>query len=231
MFRLSKINVNIIIVCLLFLLSLLLITIAKPETQLNSFTIRKLQQADMLVYSINTGGFGSGTYIEYKGKKYILTVAHLFDSKEDLVTIIDNREDKDVFTRHKEVKIIKINVGIDLALLESKVSLELPYISLASREAKENEIVFAIGNFCDLDDAIICGYVERNAGNYFVMSNSIYFGCSGGAVVNSNGELVGVVSNLYALLRKRALSTRNVRVVRSGAVRLSVIKKFLEDVQ
>jgi len=143
-------------------------------------------------------GSGSGVIISADG--YIVTNNHVVDGADEITVILnDNRE--------FSAKIIGTDASTDLALI--KVSgKDLPAIKIGdSQKLRIGEWVLAIGNPLNIGTTVTAGIVSAKArsmmgGNSvqsFIQTDAaINKGNSGGALVNTNGELVGINSMLYS---------------------------------
>jgi len=143
-------------------------------------------------------GSGSGVIISSDG--YIVTNNHVVDGADEITVILnDNRE--------FSAKIIGTDASTDLALI--KVSgKNLPAIKIGdSQKLRIGEWVLAIGNPLNIGTTVTAGIVSAKArsmmgGNSvqsFIQTDAaINKGNSGGALVNTNGELVGINSMLYS---------------------------------
>lgn len=138
-------------------------------------------------------GFGSGVIISSDG--YIVTNNHVIDGADEIsVRLNDNR---DFLGR-----IIGVDPSTDLALVKIE-GKDLPTLPIGDSEAlKVGEWVLAVGNPFNLTSTVTAGIVSakaRSLGVYnggiesFIQTDAaINQGNSGGALVNSRGELVGI---------------------------------------
>lgn len=143
-------------------------------------------------------GFGSGVILSEDG--YIVTNHHVIDGADEInVTLNDNR----TFT----AELIGSDSNTDLALLKITTEEPLPFLTIGnSDELKVGEWVLAVGNPFNLTSTVTAGIVSakaRSLGIYnggiesFIQTDAaINQGNSGGALVNIQGELVGVNSVL-----------------------------------
>lgn len=143
-------------------------------------------------------GSGSGVIISQDG--YIVTNNHVVDGADEITVILtDNRE--------FSATIIGTDATSDLALI--KVSgKNLPAITIAdSQKLKIGEWVIAIGNPFSIGTTVTAGIVSAKARSMgggssvqsFIQTDAaINRGNSGGALVNTNGELVGINAMLYS---------------------------------
>ena len=144
-------------------------------------------------------GFGSGVIISSDG--YIVTNNHVID-KADVISVKlnDGREFKG--------RIIGTDPSTDLALVKIEGE-DLPTIPVGdSNQLKIGEWVLAVGNPFNMASTVTAGIVSAKARSLGVYNNgvesfiqtdaAINQGNSGGALVNAQGELVGINSVLYS---------------------------------
>ena len=143
-------------------------------------------------------GFGSGVIISKDG--YIITNNHVVENaNEVLVSLNDNRE----FT----AKVVGSDPQSDLALLKIEGD-DFPYLTFGNSDAlKVGEWVLAVGNPFNLTSTVTAGIVSaKNRGNvmggglqsFIQVDAAVNPGNSGGALVNTRGELVGINTAIYS---------------------------------
>ena len=149
-------------------------------------------------------GFGSGVIISKDG--YIVTNNHVVEGADEIaVKLNDERELKG--------RIIGTDESTDLALLKIEGD-DFPTIPIGnSDDLKVGEWVLAVGNPFNLNSTVTAGIVSAKARSIGAMSANgkaadiqsfiqtdaaINSGNSGGALVNSKGELVGINAMLYS---------------------------------
>ncbi|NJN77832.1 MAG: PDZ domain-containing protein [Saprospiraceae bacterium] len=138
---------------------------------------------------------GSGVIISSDG--YIVTNYHVIEGANDLEVTLYNK-------RTYEAKIIGKDPSTDLALIKIKKE-DLPYLEFGNSDSTSiGEWVLAVGNPFNLTSTVTAGIVSakgRNInileGNYkiesFIQTDAVVNpGNSGGALVNTNGALVGI---------------------------------------
>lgn len=142
---------------------------------------------------------GSGVIISSDG--YIVTNNHVVENADEItVTLNDNRE----FT----ARVIGLDPDTDLGLLKIDAT-DLPAIVVGDSELlKVGEWVLAVGNPFNLTSTVTAGIVSAKARNLGAHKNgiesfiqtdaAINAGNSGGALVNTRGELVGINAMLYS---------------------------------
>ena len=171
-------------------------------------------------------GYGSGVIISADG--YIVTNNHVVENAESVdVTLNDKR----TFT----AKVIGRDPGSDIALLKIK-SENLPFIKYGdSEQLRLGEWVLAVGNPFNLTSTVTAGIVSAkgrtlglNEGNYKVESfiqtdAALNMGNSGGALVNTKGQLVGITSAIY--------SPNGAYSGNSFAIPVTIVKKVVDDLK
>lgn len=138
---------------------------------------------------------GSGVIISEDG--YIVTNNHVVEGAEQVeITLNDNKKYK--------AKVIGTDPTTDLALL--KVDAQgLPFVAYGnSDDLKVGEWVLAVGNPFNLTSTVTAGIVSAKGRNINILQEQFAIesfiqtdaavnpGNSGGALVNSSGELVGI---------------------------------------
>ena len=134
-----------------------------------------------------------------QGSGYIVTNNHVVaDADELTVTLNDNKE--------YSARIIGTDKTTDLALIKIDAK-NLPAITIAnSEDIKVGEWVLAVGNPFNLTNTVTAGIVSakgrslyQNGVESFIQTDAaINQGNSGGALVNTRGELIGINAMLYS---------------------------------
>ena len=139
-------------------------------------------------------GTGSGVIISPDG--YIISNNHVIERASSLeVTLNDNR------TYNAEV--VGTDPKTDIALLKIEAEDPLPYIPFADSDAvKIGQWVLAVGNPFNLTSTVTAGIIsakardlnefDNNPQSFIQTDAAVNRGNSGGALVNTNGELVGI---------------------------------------
>jgi S1-C subfamily serine protease len=167
-------------------------------------------------------GLGSGVIVSADG--YILTNNHVVDGADEIEVILND-------SRKAIAKVIGTDPESDLAVL--KISLDkLPVIVLGnSDQALVGDTVLAIGNPFGVGQTVTSGIVSALGRNHlgintfenFIQTDAaINPGNSGGALVDMNGNLLGINTAIYS---------------RSGgslgigfAIPVSLAKQVLQDI-
>lgn len=139
-------------------------------------------------------GFGSGVIISKDG--YIVTNNHVIEGADEITVKLND---------HREFigRVIGTDPSTDLALVKVEAKDDLPTIPVGnSEDIKVGEWVLAVGNPFNLTSTVTAGIVSakaRSLGVYnggiesFIQTDAaINQGNSGGALVNSQGELIGI---------------------------------------
>ncbi|HYG16840.1 MAG TPA: trypsin-like peptidase domain-containing protein [Bacteroidia bacterium] len=148
---------------------------------------------------------GSGFVIEKNGKKYVITNAHVVENAADLAQALY------VFSIDRtkyEVKIVGGDTYFDFAVLEfvTPPGKEISTIKFTTKSPRLGEKVYAIGNplgeypYTVTDGIISAKNRVRNGitGKFgFLQSTAtVIWGNSGGPLVNTKGEVVGINSQI-----------------------------------
>nr|WP_294774939.1 trypsin-like peptidase domain-containing protein [uncultured Flavobacterium sp.] len=168
-------------------------------------------------------GTGSGVIISEDG--YIVTNNHVIkDATELEVTLNNNKSYK--------AKLIGTDSKMDIALLKINADEKLPYSTFAdSDQVKVGEWVLAVGNPYNLNSTVTAGIVSAKARNLdnrngiqsFIQTDAaVNPGNSGGALVNTRGELIGINTMISSPTGSYAGY--------SFAVPSNITRKIIEDI-
>jgi Do/DeqQ family serine protease len=140
-------------------------------------------------------GAGSGVIISEEG--YIVTNNHVIDRADEIEVTLHNNESY-------KAKVIGTDPSTDIALLQIREG-DLQGLSFGNSDmAQVGEWVMAIGNPFNLNSTVTAGIIsakgrniniidDRSAIEAFIQTDAaINPGNSGGALVNLNGELIGI---------------------------------------
>ena len=163
---------------------------------------------------------GSGVIISADG--YIVTNNHVVDGADELtVTLNEN-------SKEYSARIIGADKTTDLALIKIDAK-NLPAIVIAnSDDVKVGEWVLAVGNPLGLNNTVTAGIVSAKArsmgsgvSSMIQTDAAINQGNSGGALVNTRGELIGINAMLY--------SQTGSNIGYGFAIPTSIVKKAIDD--
>lgn len=167
-------------------------------------------------------GTGSGVIINTDG--YIITNNHVITNAQEISVTMNNN-------KTYVAELIGTDPKTDIALLKIDSNEDLPFITFAdSDNAKIGEWVLAVGNPFNLTSTVTAGIISAKARDLSGTSKQSFIqtdaavnpGNSGGALVNTNGELVGI---------NTAISSQTGSYVGySFAVPSNIARKVIEDI-
>lgn len=137
-------------------------------------------------------GTGSGVIISEDG--YIVTNNHVVKNASEIEITLNNK-------KSYPAKLIGTDSKMDIALLKITTDEKLPYTVFANSDSvKIGEWVLAVGNPYNLTSTVTAGIVSAKARNLdtsgiqsFIQTDAaVNPGNSGGALVNTKGELIGI---------------------------------------
>ncbi len=166
-------------------------------------------------------GTGSGVIISPDG--YIVTNNHVIDKANKLEVTLNNNKSYDA-------ELIGTDPNSDIALIKINTEEKLPYLAFGdSDDTKIGEWVLAVGNPFNLTSTVTAGIVSAKAralskaGQSFIQTDAaVNPGNSGGALVNTNGDLIGINTAIT--------SQTGSYVGYSFAVPSNIAKKVVEDI-
>ena len=149
-----------------------------------------------LSYSNNKSGIGSGVIFSREG--YIVTNLHILNSKNINVQLNNGK--------NYPANIIGIDKNADIAVLKISADENLNPINIANSDnLKIGDKVLAIGNPYGIGISVSNGIVSatgRDYGNPYLQliqtDAAINPGNSGGALINENGNLIGINSKIFS---------------------------------
>ncbi len=167
-------------------------------------------------------GTGSGVIINADG--YIITNNHVIKNAHELSVTLNNN-------KTYNAELVGTDPKTDIALLKIDADEALPYVTFAdSDNAKIGEWVLAVGNPFNLTSTVTAGIISAKARDLsgtsaqsFIQTDAaVNPGNSGGALVNTNGELVGI---------NTAISSQTGSYIGySFAVPSNIARKVIEDI-
>ena len=173
----------------------------------------------------------SGSGVIISGDGYIVTNNHVIDGSNEIEVVLN---DKRVF----KAKVVGADPNTDIALL--KVDGEnLPFLTIGSSDdLRLGEWVLAVGNPFNLTSTVTAGIVSAKARSINLLADgagpsaiesfiqtdaAVNPGNSGGALVNTRGELVGI--NTAIASRTGSYSGY------SFAIPVSIARKVVDDIK
>jgi len=146
-------------------------------------------------------GFGSGVIISDDG--YIVTNNHVIDGSDKISVVLNDK-------REFEAKLIGTDPSTDIALIKIKAD-GLQYIEWGNSDSLQvGEWVLAVGNPFNLTSTVTAGIVSAKGKNIGIIQDkyplesfiqtdaAVNRGNSGGALVDINGNLVGITTAIIS---------------------------------
>jgi Do/DeqQ family serine protease len=168
---------------------------------------------------------GSGVIISSDG--YIVTNNHVVQQADKITVVLNDK-------RSYTARIIGLDPNTDLALIKID-SKDLPYLTFGNSDAlKIGEWVLAVGNPFNLTSTVTAGIVSAKARNInilgdvsaiesFIQTDAVVNrGNSGGALVNTKGELVGINAAIA--------SNTGSYTGYSFAIPVNIVEKVIDDI-
>ena len=183
-----------------------------------------MRQESLLENQIKTS-LGSGVVFSSDG--YILTNLHVIGDKN--LNIIVELSDGRIL----DAKIIGIDKGTDLAVLRVDLGNKaFPSIEIEDSDTvKIGDVVLAIGNPYGLGQSVSMGIISATGreydnpySNYLQTDASINKGNSGGALIDTNGRLVGI----NTIIRSTSGGSEGVGLAIPSSVALNVISDLIQ---
>ena len=169
-------------------------------------------------------GTGSGVIISPDG--YIITNSHVVNNADKIeITTNDNQS--------FEASLIGSDEQNDIALLKINSEDDLPYATFGDSDSTEiGEWVLAVGNPFNLNSTVTAGIISAKSRNldpsgrttqsYIQTDAAVNPGNSGGALVNTKGELIGINTAIQ--------SQTGSYIGYSFAVPSNIARKIVEDI-
>ncbi|RTY91135.1 PDZ domain-containing protein [Flavobacterium sp. RSP46] len=166
-------------------------------------------------------GTGSGVIISEDG--YIVTNNHVIKGASEIEITLNNK-------KSYMAKLIGTDSKMDIALLKIDANEKLPYTVFANSDSvKVGEWVLAVGNPYNLTSTVTAGIVSAKARDLgtsgiqsFIQTDAaVNPGNSGGALVNTRGELIGINTMISSMTGSY--------VGYSFAVPSNIARKIIED--
>ena len=147
------------------------------------------------------GGQGSGSGVIIAANGYIVTNNHVIEKASKIEVVLDDK-------RKFEAELVGADPNTDLAVLKVKAD-NLPFVKYGnSDDVKVGQWVLAVGNPFNLTSTVTAGIISAKGRNIGILRNKENMGVesfiqtdavvnpgnSGGALVNLNGDLIGINS-------------------------------------
>jgi Do/DeqQ family serine protease len=165
-------------------------------------------------------GTGSGVIVSPDG--YIVTNNHVIAHANQLTVTLNNN-------KTYEAAVVGTDPNSDIALLKIEADQPLPYLAFGdSDNVRLGEWVLAVGNPFNLTSTVTAGIVSAKARDLgrnqsFIQTDAaVNPGNSGGALVNTNGDLIGINTAIT--------SQTGAYIGYSFAVPSNIAHKIVEDI-
>ena len=202
------------------------------------------EQSDEILNMLRRPSFavGSGFIVDKSG--YIMTNLHVVEDSSRITVKLDSGEEY-------AAKIVGTDEETDVAVLKIETGKELPFVKLAdSDKAQVGDWVLAIGSPFGLARTVTAGIISQtqretptnSVFRRFIQTDAaINRGNSGGPLVNMNGEVVGINSQIatstgdyngigFALPANEAANVYR-QIIQSGKVRRGYLGVTLDSVK
>lgn len=173
-------------------------------------------------------GSGSGVILSDDG--YVVTNNHVVNGADEIEVMLNDK-------RSYRAEVIGTDPSTDIALLKIK-DKDLPFIAYGNSDIlKVGEWVLAVGNPFNLNSTVTAGIIsakgrsnvlegDRSKGQFpiesFIQTDAaVNPGNSGGALVNTNGELIGINTAI--------VSNNGAYQGYSFAIPVTIVKKVVSD--
>ena len=168
-------------------------------------------------------GTGSGVIVSPDG--YIITNNHVIENNNEIEITTNNN-------KTYKAKVIGSDSDTDIAVLKISAETKLPYVYFGNSDTTRiGEWVLAVGNPFNLNSTVTAGIISAKSRDldkrdginesYIQTDAAVNRGNSGGALVNTQGELIGINTAIT--------SVSGGFVGYSFAVPSNVAKKVFED--
>ena len=141
---------------------------------------------------------GSGVIVSHEG--YVLTNNHVVEGADEIEVVLTDG-------RKAPAQVVGLDPETDLAVIKIKLD-KLPVIVLGqSEQARVGDVVLAIGNPFGVGQTVTMGIISAlgrnnlhiNSFENFIQTDAaINFGNSGGALVDTRGNLIGINTAIYS---------------------------------
>lgn len=186
---------------------------------INISVYERINPAIVAIEANLADGFSAGTGCVIRSDGVILTGSHVIDEAKEIdVTTSDGKV-------YKASVLAKMGKNNDLALLKISPKSRLRTIAFGdSSDVKVGQKVLAIGNPFGFSGTLTSGIVSRidYAKGRIQTDAAINPGCSGGPLLNSQGEVIGISQSIYN-------PDNNISNIGIGfAIPVNEAKKFIE---
>ncbi len=165
-----------------------------PDEQINISVYEKISPAIVAIDAQVPDGVSAGTGCIVTQDGLILTGSHVVDKASSIEVTTFNGQ------TYKAKFIAQMGKNKDLALVKIEPKKPLQVVSFGdSEEVKVGQRVLTIGNPFGFSNTLTQGIISRidYVKNRFQTDAAINPGCSGGPLLNTTGEVIGISQSIY----------------------------------
>jgi S1-C subfamily serine protease len=173
---------------------------------------------------------GTGSIIKVDDEyTYILTNAHVSGKGLEPVEEIELTVKDEIYGKIK-AEVVKQSDYVDLAVIRVKGKLSSKQAIKGYGTVKQQDKIYSCGNYLGMEyiytEGSVAGYTTEERFEdpiSLIVNMPSAFGCSGSAVVNQKGELIGVV---YAIFQVGYMGVDTSKAI---VVEITNVKEFIEQ--
>ncbi len=165
-----------------------------PDEQINISVYEKISPAIVAIEAQVPDGVSAGTGCVVTKDGLILTGSHVVEKSSSIDVTTHNGQ------TYKAKFVAQMGKNKDLALIKIEPRKPLQTVSFGdSEEVKVGQKVLTIGNPFGFSNTLTQGIISRidYVKNRFQTDAAINPGCSGGPLLNSTGEVIGISQSIY----------------------------------
>ncbi len=165
-----------------------------PDEQINITVYEKISPAIVAIEAQVDDGVSAGTGCIVTSDGVILTGSHVVENHKQIEVTTHNGQ------TYKAQFIAQMGKNKDLALIKINPKRPLQTVSFGDSEnVKVGQKVLTIGNPFGFSNTLTQGIISRidYVRNRFQTDAAINPGCSGGPLLNSTGEVIGISQSIY----------------------------------
>lgn len=165
-----------------------------PDEQTNISVYERISPAIVAIEAQVKDGVSAGTGCIVSADGLILTGSHVVENFKDIEVTTHNGQ------TYKAQFVAQMGKNKDLALIKISPKTPLNTVSFGDSESvKVGQKVLSIGNPFGFSNTLTQGIISRidYVKNRFQTDAAINPGCSGGPLLNSTGEVIGISQSIY----------------------------------
>lgn len=166
----------------------------EPDEQVNITVYEKISPAIVAIDVQLKDGVSAGTGCIVSQDGLILTGSHVVENFKNIEVTTSNGQ------TYKAQFIAQMGKNKDLALIKINPKTQLETVSFGDSEnVKVGQKVLSIGNPFGFSNTLTQGIISRidYVKNRFQTDAAINPGCSGGPLLNSTGQVIGISQSIY----------------------------------